>query len=301
MGRHEGHSTFALHTLAVVTMKAAFAFLGLAASVLATGGQDWDKGKTVTKTTVIDVVYTTTCPVTETIHKPGKVETTTFTTTSVVWTKVPTVIYTTLHGADKTETAKEVVYVTHTKFLPTTETKVLDGQTRTITYTKTQLVEEVVPTTIKVYTTQVVKTEVYETVSCPVTTYTTVIEGETKTVVKTNTITVKVTDAITVTETRPVTKHVDQTETVKVTVPGGVTTINSPTVVVTTSGTQTQTIPGPPGTVVTPTTLTTSRPAAPPATSAPATTSPVPAAGARIDNAPALALLAGLLGAVALI
>ncbi|KAL8295107.1 hypothetical protein RB597_008435 [Gaeumannomyces tritici] len=286
-------------------MKAAFAFLGLAASVLATGGQDWDKGKTVTKTTVIDVVYTTTCPVTETIHKPGKVETTTFTTTSVVWTKVPTVIYTTLHGADKTETAKEVVHVTHTKFLPTTETKVLDGQTRTITYTKTQLVEEVVPTTIKVYTTQettkYVKTEVHETVTCPVTTYTTVIEGETKTVVKTNTITVKVTDAITVTELRPVTRTANVDQTVKVTVPGGVTTINSPTVVVTMSGTQTQTIPGPPGTVVTPTTLTTSRPAAPPATSAPATTSPVPAAGARIDNAPALALLAGLLGAVALL
>ncbi|EJT73208.1 hypothetical protein GGTG_10057 [Gaeumannomyces tritici R3-111a-1] len=286
-------------------MKAAFAFLGLAASVLATGGQDWDKGKTVTKTTVIDVVYTTTCPVTETIHKPGKVETTTFTTTSVVWTKVPTVIYTTLYGADKTETAKEVVHVTHTKFLPTTETKVLDGQTRTITYTKTQLVEEVVPTTIKVYTTQettkYVKTEVHETVTCPVTTYTTVIEGETKTVVKTNTITVKVTDAITVTELRPVTRTANVDQTVKVTVPGGVTTINSPTVVVTMSGTQTQTIPGPPGTVVTPTTLTTSRPAAPPATSAPATTSPVPAAGARIDNAPALALLAGLLGAVALL
>lgn len=134
-------------------MKAAFAFLGLAASVLATGDHgswDKDKGKTITKTTVVDVVYTTVCPVTETIHKPGKTEYTTFTTTSVVWTKVPTVIYETVYGPDKTETAKDVVHVTQTKLVPVTETKTVDGKTVYVTYTKTKLVETVVPTTVKV-------------------------------------------------------------------------------------------------------------------------------------------------------
>lgn len=104
-------------------------------------------GDVVTKTTVVEVVYTTVCPVTETVHKPGHTYTTTFTTTSKVYTKVPTVIYETVHGPAVTETAKEVVHKTHTKLIPVTEVKTIDGNTVTVTYTKTKAVVTEVPVT----------------------------------------------------------------------------------------------------------------------------------------------------------
>lgn len=124
-------------------MRTAFALLGLVGAAMA----GYKHGDVVTKTTVVEVVYTTVCPVTETVHKPGHTYTTTFTTTSKVYTKVPTVIYETVHGPAVTETAKEVVHKTHTKLIPVTEVKTIDGNTVTVTYTKTKAVVTEVPVT----------------------------------------------------------------------------------------------------------------------------------------------------------
>ncbi len=83
-------------------MRAAFSLLALAASALAAniplkgerGLVDRTKPEEdcVTLTTKVVVTYTTVCPVTETVTKPGHTYTNTYTTTSTVQTVVPTTI-----------------------------------------------------------------------------------------------------------------------------------------------------------------------------------------------------------------
>ncbi len=83
-------------------MRAAFSLLALAASALAAniplkGLVDRTNGgkpeeDCVTLTTKVIVTYTTVCPVTETVTKPGHTYTSTYTTTSTVQTVVPTTI-----------------------------------------------------------------------------------------------------------------------------------------------------------------------------------------------------------------
>lgn len=230
-----------------------------------------DKGEVVTKTTVVEVIYTTVCPVTETVHKPGNTYTTTFTTTSTLVTKVPSVIYETVHGPVITETAKEVVKV------PVTD----------IVYTTLQ-------------TTVYEKTNVYVTTTCPVTTYTTIIKGETRFVTATNTKTVKVTSAHVVTEVQPITMTHYKDETVEIVIPGASTIVEQPTHYVTLGNTLTATRAEPPVTLVSPTTLTTQVPVTSQQQEPATTSAPVPTAAADTNNAPIMALVAGIIGIVAL-
>lgn len=88
-------------------------------------------------------------------------------------------------------TVSAVVYTTLTELCPVTETKVVGGSTVEITWTSTSTIVTKVQETETVYTTSVATeyetTDVYTTVTCPVTTYTTVIEGSTVKVTKTDT------------------------------------------------------------------------------------------------------------------
>lgn len=113
-------------------MRAALSFLALAASALGAniprvenkglydrtyghgggpggdhGGDHGGKDKWETVTTKVIVTYTTVCPVTETVTKPGHTYTTTYTTTSTVKTAVPTTVVVTKTGPAVTKTEGE--------------------------------------------------------------------------------------------------------------------------------------------------------------------------------------------------
>ena len=100
-------------------MRAAFSLLALAASALAAniplkgerglvdrtnGGHDEPEPDCVTLTTKVVVTYTTVCPVTETVTKPGHTYTSTYTTTSTIQTVVPTTIVITKTAPPVTQT-----------------------------------------------------------------------------------------------------------------------------------------------------------------------------------------------------
>lgn len=106
-------------------------------------------------TTEVDITYTTTCPVTETVTAPGTTYTTTFTTTSVCFTKVLTTLFATATAPPVVQTTEVVQYETITSLCPVTETKTIGGSTVVITWTSTSLIQTVVPTTVNVFTTQV--------------------------------------------------------------------------------------------------------------------------------------------------
>lgn len=195
-------------------MRAALSLIALAASALGAhiprvvdkalydrgyGGDHDDKGKGgkdkgghdvwETVTTRVIVTYTTVCPVTDTVTKPGNTYTTTYTTTSTVETAVPTTVVVTKTAPPVTKTEGEgkdspgpgwlpgvsltiyrlaVVYTTLTELCPVTETKVVGGSTVEVTWTSTSTVVTKVAKTETVYTTSVVTeyetTDVYETV-----------------------------------------------------------------------------------------------------------------------------------------
>ncbi|PHH62578.1 hypothetical protein CDD81_6893 [Ophiocordyceps australis] len=115
------------------------------------GGVVTVPGPTVTggTTTMVEVTYTTVCPVTETITGPTHTYVTTHTVTSEVVTRVPTTYYTSVPGPEKTATATDVQYTTLTSLCPVTKTTTIEGQERTITYTTTSLIKTVVPTTVE--------------------------------------------------------------------------------------------------------------------------------------------------------
>jgi hypothetical protein len=84
-------------------MRAVFSLVALAASALAAnipvmgprglvGRTNQPQEDCETRTTKVIVTYTTVCPVTETVTKPGHTYTTVYTTTSTVKTVVPTTI-----------------------------------------------------------------------------------------------------------------------------------------------------------------------------------------------------------------
>jgi hypothetical protein len=104
----------------------------------------------VGSTTEVDVTYTTVCPVTDTITASGSTYTTEYTTTSVVYTQVHTTLYETVSSPPVTQTEGEVVYSTLTSLCPVTETKTVGGSTIHVTWTSTQLITTVYPTTIDV-------------------------------------------------------------------------------------------------------------------------------------------------------
>ena len=102
-------------------------------------------------TTEVEVTYTTTCPVTETVTEEGKTHTQTHTTTSLVVTKVQTVIYETITGPAKTKTVATEVYETLTSLCPVTETQIVEGSTHVVTWTSTSTLVKTIPATETAY------------------------------------------------------------------------------------------------------------------------------------------------------
>ncbi|KAK4232171.1 hypothetical protein QBC38DRAFT_146980 [Podospora fimiseda] len=296
-------------------MRAALSLLAFAATTLGANlprGYDKGKGKDKWETVVTEVIvtYTTVCPVTQTYTKPGGTYTTTFTTTSTVKTAVPTTIIVTQTAPPVTKTEGDIVYTTLTELCPVTETTVVSGSTVEIIWTSTSTIVTKVAQTETIYTTSIVTeyetTDVYETVTCPVVTQTTVIEGKTKKITKTNTITKAVTDIHTVTEIIPVTV----TESVDVVVGVPVTTRQTvtgySTVIVSQGNTIYTSEPLPPTTINIPTTIT-AGPEPTPSVVVPingtSSAPPIVTAGANSQQAmaPLAAVVAGVLGAVALL
>jgi len=199
----------------------------------------------------------------------------------------------TAYNPDVTETKKAVEYTTITSLCPVTETKTVGGSTICITWTSTSTIVKEVATTVPVYVTSVTTeyktTDVYTTTTCPVVTYTTVIQGSTICITETHTKTITYSSAYTVTEVIPVTVTSEVDETVAVTIGGGETVTQESVTYVYVSSTISQTFTSAPPTVVVPTTATS-------ITSA----GPVTAA-ANARDAPAVALVAGIVGAIALL
>ncbi|KAK0629872.1 hypothetical protein B0T17DRAFT_635258 [Bombardia bombarda] len=285
-------------------MKAALSLIFLASSALggnAPGGWAKGPGKVQIVTLQVGVTYTTRCPFTETHSKAGKTWYSTYTTTSVVETMIPTTTQVTQTGPPVVKTVGNVVYTTATQLQPITETKIIDGSTVEVVWTSTSTFYTRLEQTQTVYTTNVqtayAQTETYETVTCPETVYTTVSEGETFMVTKTNTVTNVVSKVNSITTVVPVTLTKNAAITDIITDSEGVTFTDYSTTVETSDETFYSETTEPPNTVVIPIT----------SIQIDATTSAVPAqvTGAASPNtqkmSPGVAVLAGALGALALV
>ncbi|PHH90587.1 hypothetical protein CDD83_3231 [Cordyceps sp. RAO-2017] len=165
-------------------------------------------------TKLVEVTYTSLCPVTETVTGPGHTYLTTHTVTSNIVTQVPTTIYESVPGPEETKTAVDVVYTTLTSLCPVTKVTTIAGQERTVTYTTTSLIKTTLPTTIAETVTQpdhvATETDVeYKTITslCPVT-KTTTVGGKEYTTTYTTTSLIKTTVPKTVQETVQKPDHV---------------------------------------------------------------------------------------------
>jgi hypothetical protein len=290
-------------------MKAVLSLLALAVSTVAlVPAQVVERGQGHGghETTVVTYETTTVCPVTITTTGKGttyevtKWTTSTITVTSCAGGPCGGEATVTVPGPTVTKETGVTQYTTITSLCPVTETKTVGGSTVVVTWTSTSIIKTVVPTTVDVYTTKVTTeyetTDVFVTTTCPVTTYTTIVKGSTVEITQTDTKTLTVTKAYTVTEVIPVTLTKAVETTVEVTIGAGETVTQRPTVYVTVNGTVSQVVSKPPTTVIAPTTIST--------TAAPTTSSPVvatPNAAFVNQKAPAVALVAGLFGAVVLI
>ncbi|PFH56234.1 hypothetical protein XA68_16852 [Ophiocordyceps unilateralis] len=161
------------------------------------GGVVTVPGPTVTGVTtkLIEVTYTSLCPVKETITGPESTYVTTKTVTSAIVTKVPTTYYESVPGPAKTATATDVKYSTITSLCPVTKVTTIAGEEKTITYTTTSLIKTVVPTTVEETTklpdhTATATDVEYKTITtvCPVTKTTTIAGKEYTTTYKTTSI-----------------------------------------------------------------------------------------------------------------
>ncbi|WQF75968.1 hypothetical protein CDEST_00982 [Colletotrichum destructivum] len=263
----------------------------------------------VTKTEK-DVEYTTITklvPHTKTLTQDGHTITQTYTETETIVTKVPTKIWETVKLPDVTKTEKGVEYTTLTSLCPITETKTVGGETVVVTWISTSTIVTQVPTKVDVYTTvkttQHLSTEVYETITKPVTTYQTIEHGETHWVTATGTKTITVEKVHTITEVlvETKTKHVEVTHAVTV---GGEDVVTQKSwVYVTVSGTVYATQTRAPVTAVVPTTSAVTIPVTTVASTVVGTSAPVVVETGSADarKAPAAVFLAGVLGAVALL
>ncbi|KAI1174204.1 hypothetical protein F4777DRAFT_555136 [Nemania sp. FL0916] len=282
---------------------------------------------TVGTTTKVEITYTTTCPVTTTTTVSGSTYTHVYTTTFVEVTQVVTTILATKTLPPITKTSDEVVFLTETHLWPHTETKTIAGSAVIVTWTSTSTVITQVPVTkTKTKTehtsytvTSHVQTSIFETVTCPVTTYTTVSNGVTVCVTSTDTLTKYLTAEITVTDLVPVTRttEVDVTVTSHVTSTDQTVTALYPTVWVTYSETETNvvTYPGPgsgfPGYPTTTFVITTTSAGYPSdggggggggGSGGPTTTTPsIPVQALATQVSPAAALLFGVAGVAALL
>lgn len=247
-----------------------------------------------------DVEYTTrttVCPVTITKTIAGEVVVETYTTTSVIEEKVQTTEYEHVKQPDVTKYATDVIYYTKTSLCPVTLTKTIEGEVITEVYTSTDYIVEKVETTIydQVKKPDVTKNEhvvVYNTKYslCPIT-VTKTIEGEVVTNVYTSTsvIVEKVETTIPAYET--IVKTVGQ---------GEVVTQYSKIVYTVGGGTVYETVAPQPTTVQLPETEVVTQPEVTvPATPTEAPVE-VPTGAAAANKAPALAFMAGVVGAIAL-
>lgn len=247
-----------------------------------------------------DVEYTTrttVCPVTITKTIAGEVVVQTYTTTSVIEEKVQTTEYEHVKQPDVTKYATDVIYHTKTSLCPVTVTKTIEGEVITEVYTTTDYIVEKVETTIydQVKKPDVTKQEhvvVYNTKYslCPVT-VTKTIEGEVVTNVYTSTsvIVEKVETTIPAYET--IIKTVGH---------GEVVTQYSKIVYTVGGGTVYQTVAPQPTTVQLPETEVVTKPEV----TVPATPTEAPVevstGAAAANKAPAIAFMAGVVGAIAL-
>ena len=261
---------------------------------------------TATETDVEYSTITSLCPVTQVTTIAGTVYTTTYTTTSLIKTVVPNTVQKTVKQPDTTATATDVEYSTITSLCPVTHVTTIAGTVYTTTYTTTSLNQTVVPKTVqqtvKQPDTTVYATDVeYSTITslCPVTQIVTV-GGETQTVTYTTTNIVVVPHVNTVlstikgpgyTETETEGEYVTQTQgqyvTNTIVVPG----INATSYVYST------------GTVVHtyPTTVAVSHTAVPPPPPPPSAPSALPTAAAQTNSVPVIALMAGVVGLIAVL
>ncbi|KAJ4229836.1 hypothetical protein NW759_003204 [Fusarium solani] len=249
------------------------------------------------ETEVEYITRTTVCPVTITKTIAGEVITEVYTTTSVIEEKVQTTEYEHVKQPDVTKYATDVIYYTRTSLCPVTVTKTIEGEVITEVYTSTDYIVEKVETTIydQVKKPDVTKQEhvvVYNTKYslCPIT-VTKTIEGEVVTNVYTSTsvIVEKVETTIPAYET--IVKTVGQ---------GEVVTQYSKIVYTVGGGTVYETVAPQPTTVQLPETEVVTKPEVTiPATPTEAPVE-VPTGAAAANKAPALAFMAGVVGAIAL-
>jgi hypothetical protein len=249
------------------------------------------------ETEVEYITRTTVCPVTITKTIAGEVVIETYTTTSVIEEKVQTTEYEHVKQPDVTKYATDVIYYTRTSLCPVTVTKTIEGEVITEVYTSTDYIVEKVETTIydQVKKPDVTKQEhvvVYNTKYslCPIT-VTKTIEGEVVTNVYTSTsvIVEKVETTIPAYET--IVKTVGQ---------GEVVTQYSKIVYTVGGGTVYETVAPQPTTIQLPETEVVTKPEVTiPATPTEAPVE-VPTGAAAANKAPALAFMAGVVGAIAL-
>lgn len=103
---------------------------------------------TYTETDVAYSTLTSVYPITEVTTLDGEEQTVTYTTTKLIETQLPTVIYETVHGPDSTVTAIDVIHSTITSVYAVTSVTTIDGQELTVTHVKTEVIETDVPTTV---------------------------------------------------------------------------------------------------------------------------------------------------------
>lgn len=245
---------------------------------------------------------TSLCPVTSTIVENGKTITQIFTTTSLIVEKVPVTEYETVKNPDVTQDIHKTVYTTSTSLCPYTEYVTIGGETQTRVFTSTKIIVTQVPSVITQVESvpgatetqyEVQKSTRFEVI--PITNVET-IQGEAVTQVFTSTKIVieKVATTLEAVETIYLTNSLQEVQTqyskVFVTVGGGTVTQNVPGKPTTYVVPQTSVISQPPVTV------TSEQP--PPATSAPVE---VPTGAGQANKAPAIALMAGIAGALALL
>ncbi|KAF3354129.1 Protein RRP5-like protein [Verticillium dahliae VDG1] len=245
-----------------------------------------------------------------TITEHGTTYYNTYTTTDTVVTKVYTTLYETVKKPDVTHVEKATDYITKTIEKPVTETKYIDGHTTVITHIETQVVTEHVPVT-KVHevpgpdVTSIDKEVEYQTKTIEVPVYqTSVIDGQT--VVQTHYKTEVITTHVPVTHIKTVQKP-DVTKTAEAVI---YTTIQGEQAVTVTHYEEGETIHIQPTEVVYPEPSTFTEIVVPPpetvsepAVTVPATTAPetVPTAAAQANQAPVIAMVAGIVGAIALL
>ncbi|KAF7562010.1 hypothetical protein G7046_g2129 [Stylonectria norvegica] len=105
-------------------------------------------GSTKTEEQVEYTTRTSLCPVTETKYVEGKEQTVIYTSTKLIIENGKTTLYETEQLPGSTKTEEQVEYTTRTSLCPVTETKFVEGEEKTITYTSTKLIVENGKTTL---------------------------------------------------------------------------------------------------------------------------------------------------------